>query len=148
MYCSCVSKGSLSDAGAVVLKTFSSDHCRSVLEKAGHNASCSFTRGWGTKLSLCPPGCCFLTASGSGHSCSMFSVVTGPGDGFTSGMAIIWINVSHGPMLIFCRSQDPYFGGITIVLEKNKYDTDISCISFPLTLIREWWALTNIIIDL
>lgn len=40
-------------------------------------------------------------------------------------------------MLIFCWSQDPYFGGITVVLEKNKYDTDISCISFPLTLIQE-----------
>lgn len=73
--------------------SFSSDHCRSVLEKAGHSASCSFTRGWATKLSLCPPGCCFLTASGSCHPCLLFSVVAGPGDAsFTSGMAKIFLN--------------------------------------------------------
>ncbi len=53
--------------------SFSSDHCRSVLERAGHSASFSFTRGWAAKLSLCPPGRCFLTVSGSCCSCLVFS---------------------------------------------------------------------------
>lgn len=78
---------------ALLLKktlSFSSNHCRSVLERAGHSASCSFTRGWAAKLSLCPPGRCFLTVSGSCRCCLLFSVAAGPGvASFTSGMGKI-----------------------------------------------------------
>ncbi len=81
---------------ALLLKktlSFSSNHCRSVLERAGHSASCSFTRGWAAKLSLCPPGRCFLTVSGSCCCCLLFSVAAGPGvASFTSGMGKILIN--------------------------------------------------------